>query len=182
MVSKNLFDLMPVMEMCADHKNDKSSIIPFAKSNTDLLFLVSEDDGVTDSIGQVIIYSIVCSIQHCSICLFIKEYSHKTIFVFTQVKYAKDLLQESGKENYRICIYEGMGHIIDLPYLPPVHVTNHAYFPKPIEVLMGGEDKLAHTKGQIKLWHDTLDFLRRDRTLEFSPDHSDDTWLVNNKL
>ena len=47
---------------------------------------------------------------------------------------------------------------------------------------MGGEDKLAHTKGQIKLWHDTLDFLRRDTTLKFSPDHSDDTWLVNNKL
>ena len=75
-----------------------------------------------------------------------------------------------------------MGHIIDLPYLPPVHVTNHAYFPKPIEVLMGGEDKLAHTKGQIKLWHDTLDFLRRDTTLKFSPDYADDTWLVNNKL
>ena len=91
-------------------------------------------------------------------------------------------MQKSGKENYRICIYEGMGHIIDLPYLPPVHVTNHAYFPKPIEVLMGGEDKLAHTKGQIKLWHDTLAFLRRDRALGFSPDHSDDTWLVNNKL
>ena len=62
MVSKNLFDLMPVMEMCTDHKDDKSSIIPFAKSNTDLLFLVSEDDGVTNSIGQVIMYSIVCSI------------------------------------------------------------------------------------------------------------------------
>ena len=47
---------------------------------------------------------------------------------------------------------------------------------------MGGEDKLAHTKGQIQLWQDTLDFLRRDTSLEFSTDHSDDTWLVNNKL
>ena len=74
MVSKNLFDLMPVMEMCTDHKDDKSSIIPFAKSNTDLLFLVSEDDGVTNSIGQVIIYSIVCSIWYLTIrFLFINE-------------------------------------------------------------------------------------------------------------
>ena len=62
MVSKTLFDIKPVIEMCTDHKDDKSSIIPFAKSNTDLLFLVSEDDGVCNSIGQVIIYSIVCSI------------------------------------------------------------------------------------------------------------------------
>ena len=80
MVSKTLFDIKPVIEMCVDHKDDKSSIIPFAKSNTDLLFLVSEDDGVTNSIGQVIIYSIVCSIE--LFCLFVNQYSHKTIFLF----------------------------------------------------------------------------------------------------
>ena len=39
--------------MCKDHKTDKDSIIPFAKSNVDLLFLVSEDDGVTNSVQQV---------------------------------------------------------------------------------------------------------------------------------
>jgi hypothetical protein len=39
--------------MCTDHKDDKDSIIPFAKSNVDLLFLVSEDDGVTNSVQQV---------------------------------------------------------------------------------------------------------------------------------
>ena len=78
-----------------------------------------------------------------------------------KVHFAEKLLKEAGKTNYQICIYEGMGHIVDLPYLPPVHITNHAYFPKPIEVLMGGEDKLAHTRGQIQLWNDTLDFLRR---------------------
>ena len=78
MVSKNLFDLMPVMEMCADHKDDKSSIIPFSKSNTDLLFLVSEDDGVTNSIGQVIIYSIVFSLWH-----FVYKYvAEEHIFIY----------------------------------------------------------------------------------------------------
>jgi hypothetical protein len=75
-----------------------------------------------------------------------------------------------------------MGHIVDLPYLPPVHITNHAYFPKPIEVLMGGEDKLAHTKGQIKLWHDTLNFLRRDSTEEFGVDKVNDLGSKINKL
>ena len=52
-VSKNLFDILPCIEMCTDHKDDKDSIIPFAKSNVDLLFLVSEDDGVTNSVQQV---------------------------------------------------------------------------------------------------------------------------------
>ena len=75
-----------------------------------------------------------------------------------------------------------MGHIVALPYLPPVHITNHAYFPKPIEVLMGGEDKLAHTKGQIELWHDTLNFLRRESTEEFGVDKLNDLGSKINKL
>ena len=75
-----------------------------------------------------------------------------------------------------------MGHIVDLPYLPPVHITNHAYFPKPIEVLMGGEDKLAHTNGQIKLWHDTLNFLRRESNEEFGVDKLNDLGSKINKL
>ena len=52
-VGKNLIDILPVIELCTDHKTDKDSIIPFAKSKVDLLFLVSEDDGVTNSVGQV---------------------------------------------------------------------------------------------------------------------------------
>ena len=75
-----------------------------------------------------------------------------------------------------------MGHIIDLPYLPPVHITNHAYFPKPIEVLMGGEDKLAHTKGQIKSCQDTLTFLKKDSKGEFGVDVVNDLISEINKL
>ena len=52
-VSENLYDLLPCIKKCTDQKNDKDSIIPFYKSKVDLLFLVSEDDGVTNSVEQV---------------------------------------------------------------------------------------------------------------------------------
>ena len=91
-------------------------------------------------------------------------------------------MEESGKKNYKIHTYEGMGHIIDIPYFPPVSVTNHAYFPKPIEVLMGGEDKLAHTQGQIKLWQDSLNFLRKESTDKIDMDVVNDLTAVPNKF
>ena len=53
MVGKDLIDIMPVIDQCRDHTSDKDSIIPFAQSGIDLLFLVSEDDGVTNSVEQV---------------------------------------------------------------------------------------------------------------------------------
>ena len=56
-VGKNLIDILPVIELCSSHKTDKDSIIPFAKSKVDLLFLASEDDGVTTSVDQVNILS-----------------------------------------------------------------------------------------------------------------------------
>ena len=55
-VGKNLIDILPVIEFCSDAKTDKDSIIPFAKSKVDLLFLASEDDGVTTSVDQVNCY------------------------------------------------------------------------------------------------------------------------------
>ena len=55
-VGKNLIDILPVIEFCSDAKTDKDSIIPFAKSKVDLLFLISEDDGVTTSVDQVNFY------------------------------------------------------------------------------------------------------------------------------
>ena len=82
--------------------------------------------------------------------------------------FARTLLDDSGKTNYKIITYDGLGHILDLPYFPPTTITNHAFFPKPIQVLMGGDDKLAHTKGQRKLWVDTLQFLRKGLDLKNS--------------
>ena len=75
------------------------------------------------------------------------------------MNFAKELLHESGKMNYQVNNYKGMGHLIDLPFLPPRHISHISYFPKPTEVMMGGDDKLAHTTGQIELWNDTLNFL-----------------------
>ena len=132
----------------------------------DLLFLVSEDDGVTTSVDQVNFYREYYHLLKINKKLrYFIIYISQFIHFHTKVHFAEELLKEAGKTNYQICIYEGMGHIVDLPYLPPVHITNHAYFPKPIEVLMGGDDKLAHTRGQIQLWNDTLNFLRRPSTL-----------------
>ena len=58
-MSKNLVDFRRVIELESKiawnvKERDKSSIIPFAQSKVDLLFLVSSDDGVTNSVEQVI--------------------------------------------------------------------------------------------------------------------------------
>ena len=74
-VSKNLIDLIPVIqheyERCI---NDQSSIIPFANSKVDLLFLVGSDDGVTNSQEQV-----------C--CKFIEKYTfvpNEYLYLYTE--------------------------------------------------------------------------------------------------
>ena len=58
-VSKDLLDIRPVIEAeLSGSARDNSSIIPFAQSKVDLLFLVSSDDGVTNSVEQVILHNI----------------------------------------------------------------------------------------------------------------------------
>ena len=55
-MAKDLLNLRPVIEVeLSDSAEDKNSIIPFAQSKVDLLFLVSSDDGITNAVEQVVI-------------------------------------------------------------------------------------------------------------------------------
>ena len=67
-------------------------------------------------------------------------------------------MNEGGKSNYEIMVYEGMGHLVDLPYDPPCYVTNHVAFPKPLRMLMGGAMRQRHAHAQEKAWQDSLRF------------------------
>ena len=40
-------------------------------------------------------------------------------------------MKEAGKTNYVIKKYPGLGHLVDIPFLPPATTTNHPLFPKP---------------------------------------------------
>ena len=54
--------------------------------------------------------------------------------------------------------YEGLGHLIDLPWSPSTPLSNHPLFPKPYLVQMGGEDSIKHGKAQEKVWQELVDY------------------------
>jgi len=75
---------------------------------------------------------------------------------------AEKVMKEAGKTNYDIIIHDGLGHLIDLPFSPPTTITNHALFPKPFLLEMGGYDIIKHGMAQEKIWHELLSFYKKN--------------------
>ena len=75
-----------------------------------------------------------------------------------QAMLAKELMLANGKTNFEIAIYDGLGHLIDLPFSPPTTKEKHAVFPKHILIQMGGEDLVKHGQAQEKIWAKLLHF------------------------
>ena len=67
-------------------------------------------------------------------------------------------MQESGKQNFKLDSYEGLGHLIDAPYAPSTPLSNHPLFPKPYLVQMGGTDPIKHGKAQEQVWTELLKY------------------------
>ena len=78
-----------------------------------------------------------------------------------QAKLGEKLMRQSGKSDFKIRIFEGLGHLIDLPYSPPTTQANHAMFPRHILIQMGGENEILHGQSQEKIWVELLDFFQR---------------------
>ena len=67
---------------------------------------------------------------------------------------------EKNKANLEIEIFEGLGHLIDLPFSPPTTKARHAVFPKHILIQMGGDNLIQHGQAQEKIWSRILKFFR----------------------
>ena len=78
-----------------------------------------------------------------------------------KAKFAKHLVEKEHKTNCEIISYEGLGHLVDLPYTPPCAISSHPHFPHPTQVLYGGTKRQIHASAQEKVWHDSLQFFRR---------------------
>ncbi len=76
------------------------------------------------------------------------------------VQYTEEVIKKSSKTNCEVCIYDGLGHLVDLPFSPPTSVTNHVLFPRPIKALMGGTNVLNHGQSQEQSWLKILHFLK----------------------
>ncbi len=76
------------------------------------------------------------------------------------VQYTEEVIKKSSKTNCEVCIYDGLGHLVDLPFSPPTSVTNHVLFPRPIKALMGGTNVLKHGQSQEQSWLKILHFLK----------------------
>ena len=88
-------------------------------------------------------------------------FPNSSVFHLSKVDYGKELMSESGKTNYKILRYPGLGHLIDLPFAPPATTTNHALFPKPNKLVMGGDDIWSHAHAQEAVWQELLQFFRQ---------------------
>ena len=77
-----------------------------------------------------------------------------------QAKLGQELMQKSGKRDFEVMIFEGLGHLIDLPFSPPTTQANHAVFPKHIRIQMGGENTILHGQAQEKIWLKLLHFFQ----------------------
>ncbi|KAL7641360.1 UNVERIFIED_CONTAM: hypothetical protein RMT77_008499 [Armadillidium vulgare] len=78
-------------------------------------------------------------------------------------KYAEisaKLLREAGKENnYKICAYEGAGHLIEPPYSPLCFWSYHKTYDSVF--VWGGEIK-KHTEAQEKSWVEIISFIKEN--------------------
>ena len=74
---------------------------------------------------------------------------------------AQEIMENNDKkDNVKVCSYEGLGHLIDLPFSPPCSVSRHVMFPRPILIEYGGTDQIKHGQAQEKIWFEILDFLK----------------------
>jgi hypothetical protein len=82
-------------------------------------------------------------------------------FILLQALFGKRLMDNAGNNNYEISIYKGLGHLVDLPFSPPTTVSNHALFPKPFKLVMGGDNVEQHGQAQEKIWTQLLNYFKK---------------------
>jgi len=77
-------------------------------------------------------------------------------------KYTRANICEWGMEERSIFLdYPRMGHLLGLPYDPPMTLFEHPVFPKGSVVEMGGSaDPLGHSIDQGKAWAEIVQFVR----------------------
>ncbi|XP_071749584.1 peroxisomal succinyl-coenzyme A thioesterase-like [Lepeophtheirus salmonis] len=82
---------------------------------------------------------------------------------FLSVDFAKNAetrAKESGKNNFELVVYPGMGHFVRLPFTPLTKYTAHPLLPKGVLVYYGGEPNLQ-AKGQENAWHKKIQFFKK---------------------
>ena len=71
----------------------------------------------------------------------------------------KERMDNIGKTNYEVIKYPGIGHLVDVPYMPPCLMSNHPVDPS-LRVLFGG-DTLLQSISQDKMWKKIFSFFKK---------------------
>lgn len=124
-------------------------MIPFWNCEVPMLFIAGSDDRLQPSKEQVskCLYLILFNIVHIRNLIF-------------EAELAGEILKTKGRNDFQVSIHEGLGHLVDLPFSPPTIITNHALFPKPYLLVMGGDDLEKHGRAQEKVWQQLLHFFK----------------------
>ena len=69
------------------------------------------------------------------------------------------LAEDHGHTRCRFYDYDGLGHILSLPYDPPQTTDAHGFFPKMLVEMGGASDMRGHVGAQKDVWRKTLHFL-----------------------
>ncbi|XP_075415624.1 acyl-coenzyme A amino acid N-acyltransferase 2-like [Tenrec ecaudatus] len=80
-------------------------------------------------------------------------------------EYAVDRLKKHGKNNGRILLYPGAGHLLEPPYAPLCYASGHLSFPCP---LIWGGDTILHAAAQEHSWGEIQKFFRQHLVLSRS--------------
>ena len=96
--------------------------------------------------------------------LFVLGLDDQAVDVDHYLKILKYKMCLNTRENFQVVTYEGLGHLVDSPYMP-VCVCVRSVFNQKILIEYGGRDTQKHALSQIKAWKKAIEFF--NCTLKF---------------
>lgn len=75
----------------------------------------------------------------------------------------KHTMKQHGKNNFEVAEYEGLGHLIDAPYVPPCTLYPHSLLNNN-NLYYGGGDIEVHSKQVVRVWDKVTGFFKQHLT------------------
>jgi len=92
--------------------------------------------------------------------LFVAGSDDRICMAVKQAEEAIRAAKAKSKENCQMLAYPGMGHLVDLPYVPIKTHDKHPLTPKGWDMFYGGDDKVKHCSGVEDQWTRVKHFLK----------------------
>ena len=75
--------------------------------------------------------------------------------------FAAEKMKAAGMTSLEVAKFPGMGHLVDLPFVPPCTVSFHLFHPNKLFYYGGGRDRGVHCEQVRQTWKTVVNFFRR---------------------